>query len=255
MGERQAEAAHAPAREKTAVRRDGVPATPLFQRAGNRAFGRILASGRVPLKPRERARDLPPAAINGVTEAAAPAISFPPLPVSSVGAFPIQRKCSHCEEEEMQRKAADGPAPLQRKCAKCEEEEGRQIQRKQAGAAPPAKSPAVQQVLSSPGQPLDSGAIAFMEPRFGRDFSRVRVHTDSNAASSARELNAQAYTVGEHVVFASGRYAPATQAGRSLLAHELTHVAQQQNGFRAETGSAADLAEQEALANERRIES
>jgi len=255
MGERQAEAAHAPAREKTAVRRDGVPATPLFQRAGNRAFGRILASGRVPLKPRERVGDLPPAAINGVTEAAAPAISFPPLPVSSVGAFPIQRKCSHCEEEEMQRKAADGPAPLQRKCAKCEEEEGRQIQRKQASAAPPAKSPAVQQVLSSPGQPLDSRAIAFMEPRFGRDFSRVRVHTDSNAASSARELNAQAYTVGEHVVFASGRYAPATQAGRSLLAHELTHVAQQQNGFRTETGSAADLAEQEALANEHRIES
>ena len=152
----------------------------------------------------------------------------------------------------MQRKAADGPALLQRKCAKCEEEE-RHIQRKLAGAGPPAKSSGVQQVLSSPGQPLDPGALAFMEPRFGRDFSRVRVHTDSNAASSARELNAQAYTVGEHVVFASGRYAPSTKGGRSLLAHELTHVVQQQNGLRAETGSVADLAEQEALANEGRI--
>ena len=115
--------------------RDRVPAMPLFQRAGNRAFGRMLGSGRVPLNPRERPGNLSPAAFNGVAEAVAPAISFPPRPVSSIGGFPIQRKCSHCEEEDMQRKAADGPALLQRKCAKCEEEEGRHPRRSQAMVA------------------------------------------------------------------------------------------------------------------------
>lgn len=66
-----------------------------------------------------------------------------------------------------------------------------------------------------------------MEARFGHDFSRVRIHTDAAAADSARSLNAFAYTVGPDIVFARGRYAPATDAGRHLLAHELTHVVQQ----------------------------
>ena len=61
----------------------------------------------------------------------------------------------------------------------------------------------------------------------GPDFSRVRVHTDSRAAESARAVNALAYTVGDHVVFGAGQYAPGTSAGRGLLAHELTHVTQQ----------------------------
>src|SRR5439155_9665361 len=66
-----------------------------------------------------------------------------------------------------------------------------------------------------------------MEPRFGRDFSTVRVHTDSRAAASARAVDALAYTVGNDVVFGGGRFAPSTGAGRQLLAHELTHVMQQ----------------------------
>jgi hypothetical protein len=79
-------------------------------------------------------------------------------------------------------------------------------------------------VPGSPGRPLDPATRAFMEPRFGHDFSRVRIHADAAAAQSAAGVEAAAYTVGHDVVFASGRYAPETPAGRSLLAHELAHV-------------------------------
>ncbi len=89
-------------------------------------------------------------------------------------------------------------------------------------------SPIVQDVLNSGGgQPLDTTTRAFMEPRFGHDFSKVRVHTDNQAAESARAVNAQAYTVGRELVFEQGHYAPETSEGRKLLAHELTHVVQQ----------------------------
>ncbi len=89
--------------------------------------------------------------------------------------------------------------------------------------------PSVHEVLQSPGQPLDSETRAFMEPRFGQDFSRVRVHADSGAGQSAHEVNSRAYTVGQHIVFAPGQFAPDRPAGRSVLAHELTHVVQQRN--------------------------
>jgi hypothetical protein len=90
--------------------------------------------------------------------------------------------------------------------------------------------PIVHDVLRSPGQPLDAGAREFMEPRFGHDFSRVRVHTDARAAESARAVNAHAYTVGQDIVFGSGQYAPDTTAGQRLLTHELTHTLQQDGG-------------------------
>ncbi|MGI8587618.1 MAG: eCIS core domain-containing protein [Chloroflexia bacterium] len=91
----------------------------------------------------------------------------------------------------------------------------------------PEVPPIVHDVLRSPGQPLDAGTRAFMEPRFGHDFSGVRVHTDGRATQSAGAVNALAYTVGRDVVFGAGQYAPGTRAGRQLLAHELTHVVQQ----------------------------
>jgi outer membrane protein OmpA-like peptidoglycan-associated protein len=83
-------------------------------------------------------------------------------------------------------------------------------------------------VLRRPGRPLDAAARAFFEPRFGQDFSRVRVHTDALAAESARALDALAYVVGRHVVFGAGQYAPRGGTGQRLLAHELAHVVQQQ---------------------------
>ena len=66
-----------------------------------------------------------------------------------------------------------------------------------------------------------------MEPRFGHDFSQVRVYNDTQAAKSVEAVNAQAYTLGRNVVFGEGRYEPGTSAGRRLIAHELTHVTQQ----------------------------
>lgn len=87
----------------------------------------------------------------------------------------------------------------------------------------------VHEALRSPGHALDAGVRALMEPRFGHDFSRVRVHTDAKASESARAVNAAAYTVGRDIVFAGGLYAPHTSEGRGLLAHELTHVAQNAN--------------------------
>ena len=79
------------------------------------------------------------------------------------------------------------------------------------------------------GESLPESALAFFEPRFGYDFSRVQVHTDTRAGELARALNARAYTVGRNVVFGAGQYAPETQSGRRLLSHELTHVVQQNN--------------------------
>lgn len=89
--------------------------------------------------------------------------------------------------------------------------------------------PIVHETLRSPGQPLDPVTRAFMEPRFGHDFSRVRVHTDAKAAESTRATGALAYTVGEHIIFQTGHYSPISIKGRRLLAHELTHVLQQRS--------------------------
>ena len=116
---------------------------------------------------------------------------------------------------------------VSRKCAECEEEV--KLYKKGATAeAAVGEAPArVHEVLRSPGQPLDPATRGFMEPRFGRDFSGVRVHTNSAAAQSARDVNAQAYTVGHNVVFGSGQFAPGTNEGQKLLAHELTYVVQQ----------------------------
>jgi hypothetical protein len=96
-------------------------------------------------------------------------------------------------------------------------------------AEPAMVPPIVHEVLRSPGQLLDPATRAFMEPRFGHDFSHVRVHTDARAAESARAINALAYTVGRDVVFGAGQYTPRTAASKRLLAHELTHVVQQAN--------------------------
>jgi len=76
------------------------------------------------------------------------------------------------------------------------------------------------------GRPLDQASRTFFEPRLGRDLRHVRIHDDAAAATAARDLRARAYTVGSDIVFGAGQYAPGTAAGRTLLAHELVHVAQ-----------------------------
>jgi hypothetical protein len=107
------------------------------------------------------------------------------------------------------------------------------VQRQATNAVAPSEAPPiVHEALRSPGQPIDTATRAFMEPRFGQDFSRVRVHTDTKAARSTEAVNALAYTVGSDVVFGAGRYLPQTAQGQHLLAHELTHVVQQATSLR-----------------------
>ena len=111
-----------------------------------------------------------------------------------------------------------------------------------------AVPPVVREALRSPARPLGAGVRAAFEPRFGHDFSKVRVHTDSEAAQSARAVNALAYTVGNDIVFASGLYRPETMEGRRLLAHEFAHVVQQSDAplRSGAVSSPSDSAEQEA---------
>jgi hypothetical protein len=85
----------------------------------------------------------------------------------------------------------------------------------------------VSNTLASPSQALDRSTQSEMGARFGQDFSRVRVHADAGAGQSSRMVNARAYTVGRDIVFGTGQYAPATEDGRNLIAHELAHVVQQ----------------------------
>ena len=85
-------------------------------------------------------------------------------------------------------------------------------------------------VGSGGGSPLDRDTKGFMESRLGADFSDVRVHTDGKASDSAKSVQAYAYTVGNDVVFQSGKYEPDSDSGKRMLAHELTHVVQQRSG-------------------------
>jgi peptidoglycan/xylan/chitin deacetylase (PgdA/CDA1 family) len=112
-------------------------------------------------------------------------------------------------------------------CGGCSKKKELQRSALQNGSSPQHAPESVHDVLRSPGQPLDAAARADMEPRFGHDLSRVRVHADSAAHESASSVGAEAYTVGRHIVFGEGRYSPASHEGRSLLAHELAHTLQQ----------------------------
>lgn len=128
----------------------------------------------------------------------------------------IQRQMEPEEDEAegmVQRKIATSITPLQRDSTNQD----------QFSEVPPS----VHDVLQSPGQPLDPATRSLMEPRFGHDFSRVRVHTDAAAERSARDVSAKAYTVERNIVFGKGQFAPQTTEGKRLLAHELAHVVQQ----------------------------
>src|SRR5699024_8170268 len=95
------------------------------------------------------------------------------------------------------------------------------------GEAP--RSP-VLDVVGSGGRPRDGELRTDMEDRLGHDFGDVRLHTGHAAGESARSVGAHAYTVGSDVVFGAGRYDPSSTAGRTMIAHELTHVVQQRSG-------------------------
>jgi outer membrane protein OmpA-like peptidoglycan-associated protein len=113
------------------------------------------------------------------------------------------------------------PPLVQRVCTECEKE----LQRKRAPGAEAIGSDF--QHPHGGGRPLPDSDRRFFEPRFGRDFSKVRIHTGDEATVAARSVNTLAYTVESDVVFGEGQYRPGTEGGRRLLAHELTHVIQQ----------------------------
>ena len=83
---------------------------------------------------------------------------------------------------------------------------------------------------SDAGEPLDESTRVVMETRFGRDFGSVRIHASGEAARTTRDFSAHAYTTGSHIAFAPGAYAPDSEGGHALLAHELAHVVQQEGG-------------------------
>jgi Domain of unknown function (DUF4157) len=165
-----------------------------------------------------------------------------PTALASGSSGLLQRKCS-CGK-------VAGPGGECEECKK-KRESGPMLQRKVGQAAAPSQScmeapPMVHDVLRSPGQPLDAASRAFMEPRFGYDFSRVRVHTDSRAAKSAEAVNAQAYTVGSNIVFGPNPGGAGNVSRQRLLAHELAHVVQQdgrQSGGSLQVAPATDSAE------------
>lgn len=139
-------------------------------------------------------------------------------PLSGGGVRVLQRKCA----------CGSSPGPS----GECEECRKKELQRKPGNSELGTRSeteapPIVHEVLRAPGQSLDPQTRAFMEPRFGHDFSQVRVHSDGQAAESAQAVNARAYTVGRDIVFGGGQYDPRSEPGRNLLAHELTHTIQQ----------------------------
>lgn len=121
------------------------------------------------------------------------------------------------------------PIPIQRKCAACEKED-EELYRKEKSDANPQPSNNLEEfipTLDGKGKPMSSKERAFFEPRFNQNFSSVRLHTEPKAARTAQEINAVAYTSGNHIIFSQGEYQPETGNGRRLMAHELTHVLQQ----------------------------
>jgi hypothetical protein len=134
--------------------------------------------------------------------------------VSSAPTRTISRKCAAC--------AADVTT-----CPKCEEEE--KLRRKEKPSEAPQSTPAMHSQISpllGGGQPLPSAMRSFFEPRFGQDFSGVRIHTNTQATEFARGISARAFTIGENVVFGASEYTPESQEGMRLIAHELSHVVQ-----------------------------
>lgn len=140
---------------------------------------------------------------------------------------PVARSFTPARSFVLQRKCACGsPAGTKNEC-ECGDKKP-PLQRKASGPGSTHDIPSsVSSVLNTSGHPLDSGTRSFMESRFGHDFGGVRIHSDSQAAESARDVDAQAYTVGQDVVFGSGKYQPDSHSGRELLAHELAHTVQQ----------------------------
>jgi len=146
---------------------------------------------------------------------------------------PLVQRQEEEEEEPIQTKPiTEQITPVVQRQAEEEEEEKEEepVQTKENSSTAAGVTPGIESNINSlkgSGQPLPESTRSYFEPRFGYDFSGVRVHTDSKASETAKSINAKAFTTGKDVVFGTNQYTPKTDSGKYLLAHELTHVIQQ----------------------------
>jgi len=202
---------------------------------GNQTTARAIRSGSIqtrlaisnPEDPYEREADI---VADQIMRMQRPDVSMQP------GRHRIRRLCGECEENLHQ---IEHEETVHRQTTKDEEEEKleRQIGEDGDGERSNANRggslevrPSLEARIESMrggGQPLPEPARRFFEPRFGYDFSHVRIHTDGDAAEAARAVNAHAFTLGSDIVFGAGKYSPHSNEGALLLAHELTHTVQQ----------------------------
>ena len=162
----------------------------------------------------------------------------PRLPALKVGAVndPLEHEADRIADQVMRMPEPEVAPPLARvQLSRTSEQEKVQKKSTALDVGDRTAPESVREALRAPGQPLDASSRGYFEPRFGHDFSRVRVHSDAGAAQSARDIDARAYTVGNNIVFGAGRFAPGAGAGRQLLAHELAHVVQNTGARAADT--------------------
>jgi hypothetical protein len=246
---------HRQARKESLYRSSGrAPTGPLDHllhlqgRFSNRAVGHFLQAQLTvsqPDDPYEREADRVANTVMRMPEPAAPADAATPMqPTPLVARITplVQREAQDEEEDIVATQPLIQSLPASALEDGAEEEAGEanmsvQIAAKALLGQPtggraqtPHVSPAVAaniQALEGGGSPLPQVTRAFFEPRFGVDFSQVRVHTDGRAAQTTSSINARAFTLGQNIAFGTGQYAPYSHAGRQVLAHELTHVVQQ----------------------------
>lgn len=158
------------------------------------------------------------------------------LTVSQPG-DPLEQEADQVADEVMRMPAASTPLSaadpgIQRKCSCSDgpQEEEKKIQTKEVPGRTPSVTPRAEAHIGSlrgGGQPLPDSVLSFFEPRFGRDFSDVRIHSDSRANEAASAVQARAFTLGKDIIFGVGEYTPHSEEGQRLLAHELAHIKQQ----------------------------
>ncbi len=147
----------------------------------------------------------------------------------------LQRKCAcggtcpKCQSKQNEQTQPKISPLIQRQESTKESDDEDLIQAKSKTNSAPEVTPDISTNIQSlgTGQPLSQSERNFFEPRFGADFSHVRVHTDLRAANAAKSINARAFTHGQNIVFGAGEFSPSSSTGKNLLAHELTHFLQQ----------------------------
>ena len=155
---------------------------------------------------------------------------------AAVPMSPVTQREDEKIEERLLRGFLHGEPAIQREATKEEEDERGVVQMKRAGSSPPLLDGMLQSrvsALEGTGRELPPSVRGSMESRFGHDFGDVRVHTDADAAETARLVNARAFTHGRNIVFGASQFSPeGSTEGRRLLAHELAHVVQQRRAPR-----------------------